>query len=101
MGYDAWQSVPKEERGASTTINAFLGGLPFLVIAVIEVTKIPLAEGVYKVRHFGWRLLTTFGLIGLTFVTFETMFTGLERQFKPWPKKSQRKIIKYLKSITR
>ena len=60
-------------------INALIGALPFLVIAVIEPTKIPLAGGFYKTRILGWKILILLALIGLTIVTFETMFNGLER----------------------
>ena len=57
-----------------------MGALPFVLIAVIEPTKIPLAGGLYRVRHAGWKFLIFIALIGLTFVTFETIFAGLERQ---------------------
>ena len=52
------------------------------MIAIIEPTKIPLASGLYKVRHWGWKTLIAAALFGLTFVTFETVFTGLERTVK-------------------
>lgn len=61
-------------------LNAVMGALPFLVIAIIELTKIPLASGLYRVKNFGWKIFILFSLLALTFVTFETMFTGLERQ---------------------
>ncbi len=75
MAYDAYTS-----SSDSKLIGAILGALPFVLIAVIEPTKIPLALGLYKVKHLGWKLLILIALIGLTVVTFETIFTGLERQ---------------------
>ncbi len=78
MAYDAYNA--SETKDLSTFINALLGALPFLLIAIIEPTKIPLAGGLYKIRHLGWKTLIFFALIGLTLVTFETIFTGLERQ---------------------
>ena len=78
MAYDAYRYTTDE--GTSVIFNAILGALPFLLIAIIEPTKIPLAGGLYKVRNWGWKMLILAALLGLTFVTFETMFTGLERQ---------------------
>jgi len=78
MAYDAYSN--SEVKNVNTTINALLGALPFLLIAIIEPTKIPLATGLYKVKKWGWKLLILLALVGLTAVTFETLFTGLERQ---------------------
>ena len=78
MAYDAYYT--SEDKDFSTTINAILGALPFILIAIIEPTKIPLAGGLYRVKQKGWRLLILFALLALTAVTFETIFTGLERQ---------------------
>lgn len=77
MAWDAWRQ--EDTRDISVAINAILGALPFLVIAIIEPTKIPLAGGLYKTRIFGWKILIFCALILLTGVTFETMFMGLER----------------------
>ncbi|MGC6404352.1 MAG: hypothetical protein ACON5A_03855, partial [Candidatus Comchoanobacterales bacterium] len=46
--YDAFRDIPDPDLGHY--INAIIGALPFLVIAVIEPTKIPLAGGFYKTR---------------------------------------------------
>ena len=78
MAYDAYTN--SEVKNMNTSINALLGALPFLLIAIIEPTKIPLAGGLYKVKNWGWKLLILVALLGLTAVTFETLFTGLERQ---------------------
>ena len=78
MAYDAYNN--SEVKNVNTSINALLGALPFLLIAIIEPTKIPLAGGLYKVKNWGWKILILFALLGLTAVTFETLFTGLERQ---------------------
>lgn len=75
--YDAYRGI--ENPDTSHLINALIGALPFLIIAVIEPTKIPLAGGFYKTRALGWKILILCALLGLTGVTFETMFNGLER----------------------
>ena len=78
MAFDAYNAV--DDKTFSVGLNALLGALPFLLIAIIEPTKIPLAGGLYKIKHWGWKILIAISLIGLTLVTFETIFTGLERQ---------------------
>lgn len=61
-------------------MRAFGGALPFVIIAVIEPTKIYLASGVYHAKAFFWKFVFMVGLLALTFVTFETMYNGLVQQ---------------------
>lgn len=61
--------------------NVFIGAAPFIIIAAVELTKIPLVLGFYRTRDFVWRSLFLVTLLCLIFVTFETMFNGLERSF--------------------
>ena len=75
--YDAYRGIDNPDQ--SQLMNALIGALPFLIIAVIEPTKIPLAGGFYKTRILGWKILILTALLALTGVTFETMFNGLER----------------------
>ena len=75
--FDAYNGIENPDQ--SHLMNALIGALPFLIIAVIEPTKIPLAGGFYKTRILGWKILILVALLGLTGVTFETMFNGLER----------------------
>lgn len=75
--YDAYRGIDNPDQ--SQLMNALIGALPFLIIAVIEPTKIPLAGGFYKTRILGWKILILTTLLALTGVTFETMFNGLER----------------------
>jgi len=65
----------------TTFSNVFVAAAPFVIIAAVELTKIPLALGFYRAKRFVWRLLFVSTLFLLVFVTFETMFNGLERQF--------------------
>ena len=59
----------------------FQGTLPLFAIAVVEATKIPLAQGFYMSQILKWKLLFLISLILLIGVTFETMFNGLENYF--------------------
>ena len=78
MAYTSYDQLPVKDFNGK--INAFLGALPFIVIAIIELAKIPLAGGLYKTKLLGWKILIFTALALLTLVTFETMYTGLERQ---------------------
>ncbi len=78
-GYNAYDQIPLEERTTSTFIYAVQGSLPFFLIAVIEPLKIPLAGGLYMVSDLRWKFLIFIALMGLTLVTFETMFTSFEQ----------------------
>ena len=74
-GYDKIENPTFSDK-----TNAITGTLPFFAIAIVELAKIPLAAGLYKVRIFGWRVLILTALVCLTIVTFETMFLGLEQR---------------------
>jgi hypothetical protein len=73
----------------STFTNTFIGAAPFIIIAAVELTKIPLALGFYRTKRLVWRLLFLVTLLLLVFVTFETMFNGLERNFSALESKIQ------------
>jgi len=59
----------------------FQGALPLFAIAVVEATKIPLAQGFYMSKILKWKVMFLFSLVLLILVTFETMFNGLETYF--------------------
>ena len=61
--------------------NGLLAALPFVVVAVVELTKIPLATAAYMSTDRLPRALFAIGLILLIILTFETMFNGFERNF--------------------
>ena len=52
--------------------NIFIGAAPFIIIAAVELTKIPLVLGFYRTRDLGYRILFLLTLLTLIFVTFET-----------------------------
>ncbi len=62
-------------------VQLFQGMLPLVVIAVVEATKIPLAQGFYMSKMLRWKILFLTSLSFLIFVTFETMSVGLETNF--------------------
>ena len=51
----------------------------FIIVAVVELTKIPLATAVfYSVRLF-WKIVFLIALLLVNVSTFETIITGFER----------------------
>jgi hypothetical protein len=65
--------------GNSATI--LVAGLPFLLVAVVELCKIPLTFAFMAVQNIFWRLLFLFFVFFLCLITFETMLNGFERNF--------------------
>lgn len=63
------------------TSAVLVAGLPFLLIAVVELCKIPLTFAFMAVRNVAWRLLFLFFVGFLCLITFETMLNGFERNF--------------------
>jgi hypothetical protein len=77
-------------RTGNVFTNVFIGAAPFIIIAAVELTKIPLALGFYRTKRLVWRLLFLVTLFMLVFVTFETLFNGLERNFSALESKIQK-----------
>lgn len=65
----------------SDWMNAIVGSFPFVIIAVVELTKIPLSGAAFYSSSFIWKALFTLALAFVAVITFETMFNGLERFF--------------------
>jgi len=61
--------------------SILVAGLPFLLVAVVEATKIPIATAMRYAKHKSWKIMLFFGVILLSIITFETMINGFERNF--------------------
>ncbi|MGO3408517.1 hypothetical protein [Marinomonas sp.] len=61
--------------------SILVAALPFVLVAVVEAAKIPVATAMMYAKHRSWRLLFFVGLIMLATITFETMLNGFERNF--------------------
>jgi hypothetical protein len=64
---------------SNMTLNDFSIGLIFMIVAIVELTKIPLATAVYYSVRLSWRLVFILGLLLVNISTFETIVTGFER----------------------
>ena len=82
VGFDGWASLQNSQRTAvDVWINIGISSAPFLLVALVEMTKIPMSGAAYYAARWYWRVMFTLGLLFVAFVTFETMFNGLERNF--------------------
>ena len=63
------------------TAAILVTALPFILIAVVELCKIPLVFAFMAVKSMFWRSLFLVSVLFLCLITFETMFNGFERNF--------------------
>lgn len=73
LGYQA--SV---NAGGTEAVNLVLASAPFFMVALAELTKIPIATLLYAVS-WPWKPLLLLFLGALALITFETVSMGLER----------------------
>ena len=70
------------------------GGI-FFIVAIVELTKIPLATAVYYSVRIYWKIIFLISLLLVNVSTFETIVTGFERINRERTKIIDRKIVKY------
>ncbi len=63
-------------------MTIFIGALPFVMVAIVELMKIPLATAFYLSEARLWRLVFFVALVLLIGITFETMLNGFQRQYE-------------------
>ena len=74
-------SSPDREVSYEQLSDVILGFVPFIMVALAEILKIPMSYLVYINRHLITKLIFSIILVSLTFITFETVSSGFERQF--------------------
>ena len=70
-----------------------------MIVAIVELTKIPLATAVYYSARFSWRIVFIIGLLLVNVSTFETIVTGFERINRERTKVVSNYITEYLSLI--
>ena len=84
VSYSAFKSFPQGKETVSLLEGYFamsVASLPFVLVAVAELCKIPLTYAFMCVKNIAWRVLFLFFVFFLCLITFETMFNGFERNF--------------------
>ena len=80
-------------RGIS--LNDLTIGMIFIIVAVVELTKIPLATAVYYSVRLSWKIIFLIGLLLVNVSTFETIVTGFERINRERTKIVDKMIVEY------
>ncbi len=73
LGYQAYTA-----NTSVTAVELTLASAPFFMVALAELTKIPIATLLFA-ASWKWKLILTLFLGLLALITFETVFMGLER----------------------
>ena len=61
--------------------NVFIAMMPFFMVAIVEITKIPFVGATYKTSNTKWKIIFATSLVFLAFITFESALNGFERNF--------------------
>lgn len=70
-----------EELASNFNTDTVLLSFAFVVVAVMELTKIPLATAFYYSARLNWRIVFFIALLVVNFSTFETMLTAFEMNY--------------------
>jgi hypothetical protein len=69
------------DMGFAGWTNIFIAAMPFLMVAVVELTKIPFVGAFYKTSSLLWKSVFGLSLLFIAFITFESAMNGFERNF--------------------
>ena len=67
---------------SSMKYSVLIGGLPFVMSAIVELMKIPIVTLVYHSQSLLWKSIFVIALAALAFVTFETMAAGMQQGYQ-------------------
>jgi hypothetical protein len=84
QGYASYLYLLSENEGIfpmSQLFDLFIAALPFIMVAIAELLKIPFAYLVYMNRRLLVKVVYSFVLLTVTIITFETLIFGFERQY--------------------
>ncbi len=79
QGSDAYINHGKDAQ--KYLVDVILGVSPFIIVALVEVLKIPIVYLVYINRNLMTKVFFSVILLFLTLITFETVVSGFERQY--------------------
>ena len=68
-------------KGVTNYTNVAIASLPFLMVSIVELAKIPTAQAFYVTVNKFWKILFAAVLAFLALITFETALNGFERNF--------------------
>ena len=84
---------------SNMTLSDFSFGLIFMIVAIVELTKIPLATAVYYSVRLSWKIIFILGLLLVNVSTFETIVTGFERMSQERTRDVKKAMHTYQKNL--
>jgi hypothetical protein len=83
QGYSSFEEMEayNTSTGFVTSANIFIAAMPFIMVALVEITKIPFVGAFYQAKSIVWKLIFGFTLIFMATITFESAANGFERNF--------------------
>ena len=76
--FSASRLIPSLDGTVLGSISALQGALPFVAVAIVEITKIPLAFACYETNDSRWKVTFGFGLLAVAFVTFLSFYVSFD-----------------------
>jgi hypothetical protein len=73
--------IPGQSQAVTNITNTVIAALPFVMVSIVELAKIPASQAVYQTRTRSWKFVFTVVLVFLAVITFETALNGFERNF--------------------
>ena len=83
QGYASFEEMEEynTNSGFFTNTNIFIAAMPFLMVALVELTKIPFVGAFYQAKSLVWRIVFGLTLCFMAAITFESAANGFERNF--------------------
>jgi len=83
QGYSSFDEMKEYNTNSDfvTSTNIFIAAMPFVMVALVEITKIPFVGAFYQSKRFLWKLIFGFTLCFMAAITFESAANGFERNF--------------------
>lgn len=83
MGLQTYQAYTKDgvEFPIGKTFDLFLAALPFVMVAGVELLKIPFSYLIYINKNKKVKVTFSIVLVLVSVITFETLMIGFERQY--------------------
>jgi chromosome segregation ATPase len=83
QGYSSFEEMEKYSNNSSffTGANIFIAAMPFFMVALVEITKIPFVGAFYQAKSLLWRIIFGLTICFMAAITFESAANGFERNF--------------------
>ena len=80
QGYSSFDEMKEYNTNSDfvTGTNIFIAAMPFVMVALVEITKIPFVGAFYQSKRLLWKLIFGFTLCFMAAITFESAANGFE-----------------------